>query len=993
MASQDGSRPDGIRRAGPLDELADLVLPDAELVIAWEESRRLGFLGGLGAVRGHAAVEALLRAIVASPSFSPDAARAQPSLRLCLQWLDVVFDAEEMHPLLAAIYESPTVAHGLLAEEARAADGTWLRRARRDWCARLALAGPERVEVFPSASAAREERIESAPRVTVIIPSYEHEAFVERAIRSALEQSLGDLVVRVCDDASRDATAAVARSVRDPRVQVHESATNQGLGRVLAAALAEVETPFVAVLNSDDVFHPRRLERCLAVLDAEPPAGLVATGVVPIDVRDRLCRYADSSPVFDGRRIWDWLRWFEDCARFEHVPADLPVELMRRNFLISSSNLVGRAEALRATVDRWIDLEFSLDWQILLDAAVAGTLRVVAEPLLGYRLHGANTVWFDEARERRYYLENGFVAARILHELRAIAATDERLASLAERLEDAVPANRSLDVAAMRLGERLVELGVSPRGAEAGGAPEDVVARLREYRVPHRASRLTAAGSPAAGKVRSSVGHAAAGGAGGPPEVALRGQAVGEWLRRLESRGRIAAARLGHLLNCRRLASGRLLHPHRPRVLAATSGTFPVYSQTFVYQELLELARSGFDVRHTYSRLGGRDELDARFSPVWRDRCKLWVDPALQREHLAHYERRVPDRVGELVALVAGASGLGEREVRRHPHFREGFTFARLAEAWQADYLHSYFFYECSLQALVASHLLEIPRGVSCYADHLLNDYELKVVPLHLAQADIVVATSARVERELAQLAPDVDRGKLLVKPNAIDASYFPSVERTPPRRGEPYRLVCVARIEPKKGIVFLLEALRLLRQERGLNVELYLVGGAAPESLGDEAVQREITDFVTEHDLAPFCHLEGRRSQEEVRRRLLDGHVFVAPFIETESGDKDGIPTALLEAMSTGLPVVATDAGSMGEVVEPGEHGMLVAQRDAQALADAIAMLIGDETLRGRMGRAGARRVRSSFDVRVCESRLHERVASVIGAGTRGSSRSVRVV
>ena len=76
------------------------------------------------------------------------------------------------------------------------------------------------------------------------------------------------------------------------------------------------------------------------------------------------------------------------------------------------------------------------------------------------------------------------------------------------------------------------------------------------------------------------------------------------------------------------------------------------------------------------------------------------------------------------------------------------FTFARQVESFDAHYLHSYFFYEGALLSFVASYLLDIPRGVSCYADHLLEDYPVKVVRLHIEQSQIVIATSARIKTD-----------------------------------------------------------------------------------------------------------------------------------------------------------------------------------------------------------------------------------------------------
>jgi colanic acid/amylovoran biosynthesis glycosyltransferase len=97
-----------------------------------------------------------------------------------------------------------------------------------------------------------------------------------------------------------------------------------------------------------------------------------------------------------------------------------------------------------------------------------------------------------------------------------------------------------------------------------------------------------------------------------------------------------------------------------------------------------------------------------------------------------------------------------------------------MVEAHRPEYLHSYFFYDRSLMALVAGYLLDIPRGVSCYADHLLKDYELKVVPLHSEQCNIIIVTSERIKQELSGIAPKTDPLRILVKPNGIDTECFP---------------------------------------------------------------------------------------------------------------------------------------------------------------------------------------------------------------------------
>jgi glycosyltransferase involved in cell wall biosynthesis len=415
----------------------------------------------------------------------------------------------------------------------------------------------------------------------------------------------------------------------------------------------------------------------------------------------------------------------------------------------------------------------------------------------------------------------------------------------------------------------------------------------------------------------------------------------------------------------------------RCRALVTVCRSFPIYSQTFVYRELAELARSGFDLCLLYSKRGPRSHLDAEFETLWparrRDNLNSWSGgPALR-----HYRRHMPEKVARLAGMIEDDSGIDRRSLFEHKHFRQAFAFARLVEAWAPDYLHSYFFYERSLMALVASYLLGIPRGITCYADHVLQDYELKLVPLSLKLADVVIATSDRVRGELLEIAPGLDPRSILVKPNAIASERFPVSERPDPAPGDPFHAVCASRIDPKKGLLEAVEAMAILR-DRGVPVVLHLVG-EGDDSPSSRAYERALRRRIEELDIGTRVRLEGRRDLDGVRSFLASAHLFVAPFVELADGDKDGIPTALLEAMAAGLASVVTDAGSILEVVEDGADGVVVPQRDPNALADAIEALVRDPARRLRLGAGAAVKIRRHFDIEAREKPFHDRLGRIL--------------
>jgi glycosyltransferase involved in cell wall biosynthesis len=311
--------------------------------------------------------------------------------------------------------------------------------------------------------------------ITVIIPAYRHEQFIAAAIGSALSQSSPPVQILVLDDASADGTVAAARAIADSRVSVSSNRQNIGLGPTVAAALASVKTPLVALLNSDDLFHPRRLERCRDALTLDPRVGIIATGLTLIDVDGHALTADNVSRLLDGRRIRAWVRWFER-SRPEPIPAGpLFISLLRQNWLLSSSNIVGRTEYVRELIPDGVALNYCLDWHVFLSAAVDDRLAVLPEALLGYRLHGNNTVWFSGNTRPRYIEEVQRVAGMAIRRLltRNLALGVPMVDGAAE----ALAANRAVK-GARYLREELRPVLEGGAGTLAADAARTLLARM-----------------------------------------------------------------------------------------------------------------------------------------------------------------------------------------------------------------------------------------------------------------------------------------------------------------------------------------------------------------------------------------------------------------------------------------------------------------------------------------------------------------------------------
>lgn len=212
-----------------------------------------------------------------------------------------------------------------------------------------------------------------------------------------------------------------------------------------------------------------------------------------------------------------------------------------------------------------------------------------------------------------------------------------------------------------------------------------------------------------------------------------------------------------------------------------------------------------------------------------------------------------------------------------------------------------------------------------------------------LERSATVVVQTASWLRYFEGIAPEA---RYVILSNGVDVDAFQPVERPPRSRPE---ILYVGWLIPEKGIFELLEAARGIRA-RGIDFVLTLVGPP-------HGYENDLRARIAELGLADHVILGGvRRGRDEIRAAYGHADIFVLPSWA------EGLPNALLEAMACGLPPVVTSVGGMVDVVEHGVSGLLVPSRDAQALADALADLLTDETRRRRMGSAARLRVESAF-------------------------------
>jgi glycosyltransferase involved in cell wall biosynthesis len=170
---------------------------------------------------------------------------------------------------------------------------------------------------------------------------------------------------------------------------------------------------------------------------------------------------------------------------------------------------------------------------------------------------------------------------------------------------------------------------------------------------------------------------------------------------------------------------------------------------------------------------------------------------------------------------------------------------------------------------------------------------------------------------------------------------------------GQRAELLFVGRLVARKGVEYLVRAMPLVRQQ-GIDAHLTVVGSGHREP--------EIREAIAEAGAASLVTLAGRVGEAEKIRLYRACDAYVHPAIVDDGGDTEMLGVVLIEAMAYRKPVIASNVGGIPDVIQDGVTGLLVPQKDPQALADAIVRLRRDPGLAWRLGQAGHERARDYF-------------------------------
>jgi glycosyltransferase involved in cell wall biosynthesis len=387
----------------------------------------------------------------------------------------------------------------------------------------------------------------------------------------------------------------------------------------------------------------------------------------------------------------------------------------------------------------------------------------------------------------------------------------------------------------------------------------------------------------------------------------------------------------------------------RPRI-AYLLKMYPRFSETFVLAELLELERQGVSL-HVFSLKKPDDGVFHADVSRLRARVTYLPEPLLDPRAYASAHCGLLARDPRRFAGALG-SALARRRATALKHFLRAGYIAPLLRRHGITHVHAHF---ASAPAAVALHLHRLTGVSYSFTAHAKDIYidgiDETALESKLRSARFVVTVSDFNRRHLSSLAGSHEVVRIY---NGLDLERFSpngvSVD-------EPPLVLAVGRLIEKKGFADLVRACELVRR-RGRSFRCSIVGKGPLEG--------ELKALVRELGLEDVVELTGPRPREQLLGLYRRASVFAAPCVVGSDGNRDGLPTVLVEAMALGVPVVSTDVTGIPELVEDGRTGLLVPQRDCEALAGALDRILADRQAAQELAAAARQRVEREFDLHV---------------------------
>ncbi|PLW79424.1 hypothetical protein C0585_07800 [Candidatus Woesearchaeota archaeon] len=270
-----------------------------------------------------------------------------------------------------------------------------------------------------------------------------------------------------------------------------------------------------------------------------------------------------------------------------------------------------------------------------------------------------------------------------------------------------------------------------------------------------------------------------------------------------------------------------------------------------------------------------------------------------------------------------------------------------------ASYLTDAFFF-LKLKTITDTRLISSVRGYDFYSKDL--DYS-KV----FEKGDLFLVRSEIMKSDMIKKGCPKD--KIKIHHSGVDTAFFSYKKRDLPKNKE-IRFISIGRLIPKKGMIYTLKAFNLFNKKYP-DSSLTIIGE------GEE--KKDLLNFIHENNLENKVILKDKVPNNKILDRLYENHIFILHSVTGKNNDSEGIPVVLMEAMSTGMPVISTFHKGISELIEQEKSGYLVKEKHAEGLFERMEYLYKNKDVWEKIGFSAREKVKKDFNIDIQNTLLED--------------------
>ncbi|MCP4141138.1 MAG: colanic acid biosynthesis glycosyltransferase WcaL [Chloroflexi bacterium] len=386
---------------------------------------------------------------------------------------------------------------------------------------------------------------------------------------------------------------------------------------------------------------------------------------------------------------------------------------------------------------------------------------------------------------------------------------------------------------------------------------------------------------------------------------------------------------------------------------------FPKISETFILREMIALQNKGFDIELYPLILEKQAVVHPEAKPwlatlhyfPWLSVDVLWANIAAFLRAPFSYTKLWGRMIFGNVSnpkFLARALLLFPKAVRMAEHMQKN----------DVQHIHAHFATHPALVAWIIHNLTGISYSVTAHAHDLYVKQTMLATKMQPASFVITISdfnraflkkhVGGQIEDKTEVVRCGIEQNIYAGNPNSFSDDRF--------------YIKSIGSLQDYKGTRYLIEACALLLEQ---NIPIHC------EVIGEGEMRHELEELIEELDVGAAVFLAGAKTQSEVAEALAKASCYVQPSIITETGKMEGIPVALMEALASGLPVIASDISGISELVRPEKTGYLVPEKDSLSLANVLTYIFEHSNEAKELAKVGQELVAKEYDLNINSTRV----------------------